>query len=132
QRGASGIDGLVSAAAGAALATGEPCALLIGDVSLLHDARGLAVAAASKAPVTIVVIANGGGRIFEQLPVGTAPAAALAHFVTPHEVRLDALAAAYGVVHRRVEDLDALRAALASSPTSGAVLIEAVVPPRGA
>jgi 2-succinyl-5-enolpyruvyl-6-hydroxy-3-cyclohexene-1-carboxylate synthase len=69
QRGANGIDGLVSGAAGSALGTGLPTLLLLGDVSLLHDLSGLAVAGSLRTPLVLAVIDNDGGRIFDQLPV---------------------------------------------------------------
>jgi 2-succinyl-5-enolpyruvyl-6-hydroxy-3-cyclohexene-1-carboxylate synthase len=69
QRGANGIDGLISGAAGSALATGLPTLLLLGDVSLLHDLGGLAVARLPRTPLVVAVLDNAGGRIFDQLPV---------------------------------------------------------------
>ncbi|HEY0464054.1 MAG TPA: 2-succinyl-5-enolpyruvyl-6-hydroxy-3-cyclohexene-1-carboxylic-acid synthase [Polyangiaceae bacterium] len=69
QRGANGIDGLISGAAGAASLRPEPTVLLLGDVSFMHDLGGLAVAREAAGPFVIVVIDNGGGRIFEQLPI---------------------------------------------------------------
>jgi len=82
QRGANGIDGLVSGAAGSALGTGQPTLLLLGDVSLLHDLGGLAVASGVHSPLVLAVIDNDGGRIFDQLPVHELYDAepALAHF----------------------------------------------------
>ncbi len=69
QRGANGIDGFVSGAVGSALATERPTLLLVGDVSLLHDLGGLALARLVRTPLVLVVLDNGGGRIFDQLPV---------------------------------------------------------------
>jgi 2-succinyl-5-enolpyruvyl-6-hydroxy-3-cyclohexene-1-carboxylate synthase len=69
QRGANGIDGLVSGAAGSALATRLPTLLLLGDVSLLHDLGGLAVARRLHTPLVLAVLDNAGGRIFDQMPV---------------------------------------------------------------
>jgi hypothetical protein len=70
QRGANGIDGLVSGAAGSALGAAAPTLLLLGDVSLLHDLAGLdAVARSLRTPLVLAVIDNDGGRIFDQLPV---------------------------------------------------------------
>jgi 2-succinyl-5-enolpyruvyl-6-hydroxy-3-cyclohexene-1-carboxylate synthase len=69
QRGANGIDGLVAAAAGSAMGTRLPTLLLLGDVSLLHDLGGLAVARLLRTPLVIAVLDNDGGRIFDQLPV---------------------------------------------------------------
>ncbi|MBC7171648.1 MAG: 2-succinyl-5-enolpyruvyl-6-hydroxy-3-cyclohexene-1-carboxylic-acid synthase [Polyangiaceae bacterium] len=133
QRGASGIDGLVSAAAGAVAATREPLTLLLGDLSFLHDASGLAAAAHATAPLTVVVVNNGGGRIFEQLPVGAFPEETLRHFVTPLAVRIEDLCRAYGVGYARASTRTALRDALArSGGAPGCTVIEAIVPPRGA
>jgi len=69
QRGANGIDGLISGAAGAASQRTQPTVLLVGDVSFMHDLGGLAVAREAAGPFVIVIIDNGGGRIFEQLPI---------------------------------------------------------------
>jgi 2-succinyl-5-enolpyruvyl-6-hydroxy-3-cyclohexene-1-carboxylate synthase len=69
QRGANGIDGLVSGAVGSTLGTQLPTLLLLGDVSLLHDIGGLALARLARTPLVIAVLDNDGGRIFDQLPV---------------------------------------------------------------
>jgi 2-succinyl-5-enolpyruvyl-6-hydroxy-3-cyclohexene-1-carboxylate synthase len=69
QRGANGIDGLLSGAAGAALLHSGPTALLVGDVSFLHDLGGLDLVRRARRPLVIVVIDNAGGRIFDQLPI---------------------------------------------------------------
>jgi len=69
QRGANGIDGLVSAAVGSALGSHRPTLLLLGDVSLLHDLGGLALAGLVHSPLVVAVLDNDGGRIFDQLPV---------------------------------------------------------------
>jgi 2-succinyl-5-enolpyruvyl-6-hydroxy-3-cyclohexene-1-carboxylate synthase len=69
QRGANGIDGLISGAAGAASVSREPTLLLLGDVSFMHDVGGLAAARDLRGSLTIALIDNGGGRIFEQLPI---------------------------------------------------------------
>lgn len=135
QRGANGIDGLVSGAIGASLATGARGALLLGDLSLLHDLGGLAAARALAAPLAIVVVQNGGGRIFEQLPVARDPALAwaLPYFVTPQALALDAAAAAFAVPYEGVRDAHALAAAIERAlARPGVTLIEAFVPPHGA
>ncbi len=69
QRGANGIDGLLSGAAGAALVHDGPSALLVGDVSFLHDLGGLELVRRARRPLVVVVIDNAGGRIFDQLPI---------------------------------------------------------------
>ena len=67
-RGANGIDGLVSAGIGAARASGRPTVIVTGDLGLLHDIGGLAALRDVSTPVRIVVIDNGGGGIFHFLP----------------------------------------------------------------
>lgn len=136
QRGANGIDGLVSGAAGAARASGRPCALLLGDVSLLHDLGGLAVARSVATPLVVLVVNNGGGRIFEQLPIASCASvepAALAHFTTPPSLDLASAAAAFGLRHVAAASGDALEHALgAALGHAGCTVVEAVVPPHEA
>lgn len=102
-RGVSGIDGVVSAALGAAAATGEPVLAVVGDLSFLHDLNAIATVRTAGLRVTIVVVDNDGGGIFSFLPQATAetPEAGLpTHFEelfgTPHGVDLLAVAAALG------------------------------------
>jgi 2-succinyl-5-enolpyruvyl-6-hydroxy-3-cyclohexene-1-carboxylate synthase len=134
QRGASGIDGLVSGAAGAGSVSDAPVALLLGDLSLFHDVAALTLLASGPGPFVVVVVQNGGGRIFEQLPIARAAGAALFErcFATPVPVRFDHAAAAFGVAYARAETRAALDEALAAAWSGrGATLIEAVVPPHG-
>ncbi|HEX6588139.1 MAG TPA: 2-succinyl-5-enolpyruvyl-6-hydroxy-3-cyclohexene-1-carboxylic-acid synthase [Longimicrobiales bacterium] len=131
QRGANGIDGLIAGAAGAAAASGRPTALLLGDVSALHDVGGLAVARESDAPLAIVVIDNGGGRIFERLPLaatGVAREDAWQAWLTPPRVDFEALARGFGVGHARATDAAGARTALAGAlATRGATVVHVTV-----
>jgi 2-succinyl-5-enolpyruvyl-6-hydroxy-3-cyclohexene-1-carboxylate synthase len=68
-RGANGIDGVVSSALGAAIASGRRTWLLIGDLALQHDVGGLLAARRAEVPLEIVCFDNGGGAIFDFLPV---------------------------------------------------------------
>jgi 2-succinyl-5-enolpyruvyl-6-hydroxy-3-cyclohexene-1-carboxylate synthase len=93
-RGANGIDGVVSSAMGAAIATGLPTWVLIGELAFQHDAGGLLAARRAGVPLEIVCLNNGGGGIFDFLPVAehADPAAYEAHVATPSEgVELAAL-----------------------------------------
>ena len=86
-RGANGIDGVVSSALGAAIATGLPTWVLIGELALQHDAGGLLAARRAGVPLEILCVNNGGGGIFDFLPVAehADPAAYEAHIATPSE-----------------------------------------------
>lgn len=140
-RGANGIDGTVSSAFGAAAAglgaSGGPVVLLIGDVALAHDIGGLLAASRLELPLTIVLIDNAGGGIFDFLPVassplGREPAAPLLpseegagaqdvytrHIATPTGLDFSRAAALYGLEHEPIEDLPAFRAALERSLAS--------------
>jgi 2-succinyl-5-enolpyruvyl-6-hydroxy-3-cyclohexene-1-carboxylate synthase len=117
-RGANGIDGVVASAAGAARASGRPTFLLIGEVALLHDVGGLLAAARAGIDLTIVCANNGGGGIFDFLPVAEhADARAYEeHIATPTDVDLAALAALAGLAHRRADTPAQLVTALAAAP----------------
>ena len=98
-RGANGIDGLISTAAGIARASGEPTWLLIGDLALAHDIGGLAAAAALDSPLRILVVDNAGGGIFDFLPqAGQVDAPAFERlFTTPSRLDIERAAALYGI-----------------------------------
>jgi 2-succinyl-5-enolpyruvyl-6-hydroxy-3-cyclohexene-1-carboxylate synthase len=93
-RGANGIDGVVSSAAGAALAANTPAWLLTGELALLHDVGGLLAARRAEADLQVVCINNGGGAIFDFLPVAehADPQLYEEHIATPSRADLSALA----------------------------------------
>jgi 2-succinyl-5-enolpyruvyl-6-hydroxy-3-cyclohexene-1-carboxylate synthase len=93
-RGANGIDGVVSSALGAALGSGRPTWLLTGELALLHDVGGLLAARRAGVDLRIVCLNNGGGAIFDFLPVAehADPALYEAHIATPAGVDLAQLA----------------------------------------
>jgi len=139
QRGASGIDGMIAGAAGASQQAGLPLTLLLGDVALLHDLTSLELAGRSRTPFVIVVIQNGGGRIFELLPIAkVADPRTLEFIVTPHRTDLEAAARAFHVEFCRVTSLAGLGPALQAAygrggaTGGGATLLEAVVSAHGA
>jgi 2-succinyl-5-enolpyruvyl-6-hydroxy-3-cyclohexene-1-carboxylate synthase len=117
-RGANGIDGTVSSAFGAA-AAGERVVLLIGDVALAHDVGGLLAAKRHGLAITIVLLNNDGGGIFEFLPVSAAGDAYVEHVATPHGLDFAHAAAFYDCDHRLITTLDALRTAIAEPPATG-------------
>ncbi len=96
-RGANGIDGVVSTALGVALADG-PTAALVGDLAFLHDASALVGPPAERPPLTVVVADNGGGGIFSFLPQGSRlpPDRFERLFGTPQSVDPAAVARGFG------------------------------------
>jgi 2-succinyl-5-enolpyruvyl-6-hydroxy-3-cyclohexene-1-carboxylate synthase len=112
-RGANGIDGTVASAAGAAVATRSRVFLVTGDLALLHDVGGLLAAARLGAELTIVCLNNGGGGIFDFLPVFEAadPELYEAHLATPTDVSFERLAALAGMRYTLASSADEVRAA---------------------
>jgi 2-succinyl-5-enolpyruvyl-6-hydroxy-3-cyclohexene-1-carboxylate synthase len=113
-RGANGIDGVLAAAIGVAIASNAPTVVLLGDVAVCHDASSLTAAASRGLDLTIVVVDNDGGGIFSFLPQADVLDAARFEqlFGTPHGTDLVALAAAHGIVGATVTTAAELRAAL--------------------
>jgi 2-succinyl-5-enolpyruvyl-6-hydroxy-3-cyclohexene-1-carboxylate synthase len=127
-RGASGIDGNLATAAGIAAATGAPVALLVGDQTLLHDCGSLALLAGRDA--VVVVLDNGGGGIFDHLPLARAVPAPLMErgWTAPPRADFAALAAAFGLRHATADTLGGLNEALATAcAQGGAWLLRAVI-----
>jgi 2-succinyl-5-enolpyruvyl-6-hydroxy-3-cyclohexene-1-carboxylate synthase len=137
-RGANGIDGTVSSAFGAAAAGDGPVVLLIGDVALAHDIGGLLASVRLSVKLTIVLLDNAGGGIFDFLeiaqstiarqPLRGGAADALSrgsdiaapsdqdiytqHIATPTGLDFALAAKLYGLTHERVQDLQGFRLAL--------------------
>ena len=98
-RGANGIDGTLSTALGIAHGADKPAVLLTGDLALLHDANGFLLRPKLKGSLTVVLVNNRGGGIFEHLPVAQFQPPFEEFFATPQEVEFGKLCAAYGVEH---------------------------------
>ncbi len=122
-RGASGIDGTVSSAIGAALAHDGPAFALIGDLAFLHDAPGLALGASEPRPdLCLIVVNNDGGGIFSTLEQAGFTGSFERLFGTPHGASLEDLAAAFGLPYQRLEQPEDLPKAL---PGTGLRVVEA-------
>lgn len=112
-RGASGIDGLVSTAVGAALAHGNRAYALLGDLAFLHDQNGLIIGPQDHRPdLALVVVNNAGGGIFSLLPQSALVEPFERVFGTPHQVDIASVAAAHGLPYTRLETVDGLAKAL--------------------
>ncbi len=103
-RGASGIDGNVSTALGIASHTAdppskaEPCLLLVGDITIYHDMNGLfAVKNLDLKNVTIVLMNNNGGGIFNRLPINQFDPPFTDLFIMPHNLQFEHAARLYGL-----------------------------------
>jgi 2-succinyl-5-enolpyruvyl-6-hydroxy-3-cyclohexene-1-carboxylate synthase len=121
-RGANGIDGTLSSAFGAAAGARGPVWTLIGDVAFAHDVGGLLAARRLGLDLTIVLLDNGGGAIFDLLPIAAATDVFEQHVATPTDLDFEAIARAYGVEYLAVESLGALRAVLAGDLTGSRLL----------
>ncbi|HEV7614597.1 MAG TPA: 2-succinyl-5-enolpyruvyl-6-hydroxy-3-cyclohexene-1-carboxylic-acid synthase [Solirubrobacterales bacterium] len=115
-RGANGIDGLISSGIGAARASGRPTTIVTGDLGLLHDIGGLAALRDVSTPVRIVVIDNDGGGIFHFLPQqGALDSDEFEALLgTPRGVDTAKAAALFDLPHHRLESLSDLPDALAA------------------
>jgi 2-succinyl-5-enolpyruvyl-6-hydroxy-3-cyclohexene-1-carboxylate synthase len=94
-RGASGIDGINSTALGIASSSKRPTFLLIGDLAFYHDLNGLYNAHKFNIPLTIILINNNGGGIFESLPIAEFKDYFTENFLTPMELNFAKLVQAY-------------------------------------
>jgi 2-succinyl-5-enolpyruvyl-6-hydroxy-3-cyclohexene-1-carboxylate synthase len=129
-RGANGIDGVVSTALGVATAGGAGRTLaFLGDLAFLHDVSGLVNL--PEVPCTFVVVDNGGGGIFSFLPQAKAlrPESFETLFATPPTSDLGAVARGFGLPVEEVTKLSELEPALAAAPPSPA-LVRVRVPSR--
>jgi 2-succinyl-5-enolpyruvyl-6-hydroxy-3-cyclohexene-1-carboxylate synthase len=115
-RGANGIDGLISSGIGAAHASGRPTTIVSGDLGLLHDLGGLAALRDVSTPVRVVVIDNDGGGIFGFLPQAETldEGEFEALLGTPRGVDTAKAAELFGLAHRSLAGLAELPAALAA------------------
>ncbi|MFH5831102.1 2-succinyl-5-enolpyruvyl-6-hydroxy-3-cyclohexene-1-carboxylic-acid synthase [Halalkalibaculum sp. DA3122] len=124
-RGASGIDGIISTSTGATLAGKKPGVLFIGDLAALHDSNALLSAAELEEPLVIVLLNNKGGNIFRMLPVYEHKKLYLPYFETPQNVNFRGLATAHNLpfsVIRTVDQLNQIQ--LTHFTTPGIHLLE--------
>lgn len=122
-RGANGLDGLVSTAFGVAHKN-KPTVLLIGDLGLLHDSNGLLLKKYFKGSLTIVVINNEGGGIFEYLPISQFGEFFEKYVATPQSIEFKKLAAMHEVEYHNPDTWKAFRAFIQKLPECGIRIIE--------
>jgi 2-succinyl-5-enolpyruvyl-6-hydroxy-3-cyclohexene-1-carboxylate synthase len=111
-RGANGIDGVVSSALGASAATDGPLVLVIGDLAFYHDLNGLLAARLHRLHATIILLNNDGGGIFSFLPQAAHPKHFEQLFGTPHGLDFRPAAEMYGATFNRVTNWAEFRSAV--------------------
>ena len=127
-RGANGIDGTLSTALGIAHQD-QPTILLTGDLSLLHDTNGFLLREKFEGHLTIILINNNGGGIFEMLAIAeetTSQDLFEDYFATPQNINFSRLALTYGIEYQKIEKWETLKRVLNPLPTSGIRLLEIV------
>jgi 2-succinyl-5-enolpyruvyl-6-hydroxy-3-cyclohexene-1-carboxylate synthase len=107
-RGANGIDGVVSSALGASTVT-EPLVLVIGDLSFYHDLNGLLAAKLHRLNATMIVINNNGGGIFSFLPQAKHEKHFETLFGTPTDLQFEHVVRMYDGDYAKVETWDEFR-----------------------
>lgn len=99
-RGASGVDGNISTAAGLIEGIGRPGVAVVGDLALFHDLNGLSLC--RDRPLVVVVINNGGGAIFGQLAQAALPEFE-SLWLTPPGIECEKAAALFGLDYLRLD-----------------------------
>lgn len=123
-RGANGIDGTLSTALGVAHAAEQPAVLVSGDLSFLHDQNGLLLAPWFKGSLTVLLINNNGGGIFEHLPIASFNPPFEDYFATPQKVDFGTLAAAHGIAYERAKSWAEVSQLFAQLPDRGIRIVE--------
>lgn len=122
-RGANGIDGTLSTAFGIAHRQ-QSSVLLTGDLALLHDTNGFLLRQKFVGHLTIILINNRGGGIFEMLPVANFDPPFEEFFATPQEIDFAELSATYGVEYEAIDSWEGLQQRLNPLPGSGVRVLE--------
>ncbi|OKH44607.1 2-succinyl-5-enolpyruvyl-6-hydroxy-3-cyclohexene-1-carboxylic-acid synthase [Calothrix sp. HK-06] len=122
-RGANGIDGTLSTALGVAHRN-QSSVMLTGDLALLHDTNGFLIIKKFIGHLTIVLINNNGGGIFEMLPISQFEPPFEELFATPQDIDFGKLSATYDIEHEIITSWDLLKEKLNPLPTSGIRILE--------
>lgn len=127
-RGASGIDGLISTAAGVHRVSERATLAIIGDLSALYDMNSLALLRDTSTPLVLLVVNNNGGQIFSMLP--TAAEQRERFYTLPQNVNFSHAAAMFGLAYQQPANWDELQSAVDKAwHHAGTTLIEVIVEP---
>ncbi|OZI10553.1 2-succinyl-5-enolpyruvyl-6-hydroxy-3-cyclohexene-1-carboxylic-acid synthase [Bacillaceae bacterium SAS-127] len=129
-RGANGIDGLVSSALGVAAANASTY-LILGDLSFFHDLNGLLAAKMNRIKMTVIVINNNGGGIFSYLPQASEPKHFEQLFGTPADLDFAHAAKLYGGGYAKVTNMEMLHEAMQTAEEADGLFIIEAVTDRG-
>ncbi|PSO94432.1 MAG: 2-succinyl-5-enolpyruvyl-6-hydroxy-3-cyclohexene-1-carboxylic-acid synthase, partial [Cyanobacteria bacterium SW_6_48_11] len=122
-RGANGIEGSLSTALGIAHHH-QSSVMLTGDLALLHDTNGFLQRNRFTGHLTIVLINNNGGGIFEMLPISQFEPPFQEYFATPQEIDFAQLCGTYGIEYKRITNWQQLQALLNPLPEKGIRVLE--------
>ena len=122
-RGANGIDGTLSTALGMAHRH-QSSVMLTGDLALLHDTNGFLIKNKFVGHLTIVLINNNGGGIFEMLPIAKFEPPFEEFFATPQDINFSQLCATYNVEYKLITDWEHLKQLLTPLPDQGIRVLE--------
>ncbi|MBD1996922.1 2-succinyl-5-enolpyruvyl-6-hydroxy-3-cyclohexene-1-carboxylic-acid synthase [Leptolyngbya sp. FACHB-541] len=122
-RGANGIDGTLSTALGVAHRH-QSSVLLTGDLALLHDTNGFLISRKFVGHLTIVLINNDGGGIFEMLAIAQFDPPFEEFFAAPQSIHFNQLCATYGVEHELIQSWEQLQQRLSVLPETGIRVLE--------
>ncbi len=111
-RGASGIDGIVSSAGGIASKSKKPTFLIIGDISFLYNISSLYYLSATGTNLKIVLLNNNGGGIFTMLPVANEKKHFEKFFKTSYNFSFKETVESFGSSYSRLFDLSKLKGAI--------------------
>jgi 2-succinyl-5-enolpyruvyl-6-hydroxy-3-cyclohexene-1-carboxylate synthase len=122
-RGANGIDGTLSTALGIAHHQ-QSSVMLTGDLALLHDTNGFLIRNKFIGHLTIILINNNGGGIFEMLPIAKFNPPFEEFFATPQDIDFSQLCATYNVEHELINSWEELQDNLKQLPKTGIRVLE--------
>ncbi|MEX0993946.1 MAG: 2-succinyl-5-enolpyruvyl-6-hydroxy-3-cyclohexene-1-carboxylic-acid synthase [Balneolaceae bacterium] len=108
-RGAAGIDGIISTALGIQSYSRRPMMCWVGDLAFFHDSNALLTAQKTEQPFVILVINNGGGTIFRMLPVYRLQEYYQPYFETPQQIDIYHIARAHGLRYHLIESKNDLK-----------------------
>lgn len=123
-RGAAGIDGIISTAIGVSKSSDKPTCCFVGDIAFLHDSNALLSLRTLKNPVAIIVLNNGGGTIFRMLPVYKHKTYYSDYFETPQQAKIEHLAEAHSISYHKIDSVKKLKKTDINRHKNGAIIFE--------